>query len=100
MVIMEDLQKCIRELGIEEAIYKDAFESLDLMKFSEGIRNLILQQAPPYQYSTYVSILNPLVALEVIAQQATQLVGDVRETGHLWARCNVRIMLERSEVHL
>lgn len=67
-------------------IYKNDFESPDLIKFSAGIRDIILQQALPPQYSTLVTILNPLVALEAIIQQATQLVTDFGEPR---TRCNV-----------
>lgn len=79
-----DLQNYIGELGMKVAVYEDAFESLDLIKFSAGMRDLILQQDTPHQYGTLVSILNLLVALEVIIQQT-----DLGETGCLWARCNV-----------
>ena len=61
---MEDLQNYIRELGKKEAIYVEDSESLDLMKFSVGMWDLIQQQVPPHQYGTLVSILNPLVASE------------------------------------
>lgn len=67
-------------------IYKNDFESPDLIKFSAGIRDIILQQALPHQYSILVTILNPLVALEAIIQQATQLVTDLGEPR---TRCNV-----------
>lgn len=89
-----DLQNYIGELGMKVAVYEDAFESLDLIKFSAGMRDLILQQDPPHQYGTLVSILNLLVALEVIIQQA-----DLGETGCLWARCNVWMVVKRLEVH-
>lgn len=59
---MGDLQNYIRELGMKE-ICEDAFESLDVMKFSAGMRDLILQQAPTHQYGSLVSILNPLRGL-------------------------------------
>lgn len=49
---MEDLQTYICELGMEEATYEEAFESLDLVKFSAGMRDLILQLAPSFQYGT------------------------------------------------
>jgi len=45
---MQDLQNCIRELGVKEAVYKEDFESLELMKFSAGMRDFVLQQAPPH----------------------------------------------------
>ena len=86
---MEVSQNYIRELGMKEAIYEEDFESPDMMKFSAGMRDLILQQAPPHQYRTLISILNPLVASEAIIQQATQLVADPGETEHLQARHNV-----------
>lgn len=86
---MEDLQNCIRELGMKEAIYEEDFESPDLMKFSVGMRDLILQQAPPHQYGTLVTILNPLVTSEAIIQQASQLVADQGKTECLQARHNV-----------
>ena len=54
---MEDLQNYIWELGMKEAICENAFESLDLIKFSAEMRDLILQQAPRHQYGTLVSIL-------------------------------------------
>lgn len=44
-------------------IYKNDFESPDLIKFSAGIRDIILQQALPHQYGTLVSILNCLVGI-------------------------------------
>lgn len=40
---MEDLQNYIRELGMREAIYEDTFDSPDMVKFSAGMRDLILQ---------------------------------------------------------
>jgi len=64
---------------MKEVIYDDAFESPDLVKFSAGMRDLIVQ-APLHQYGTLVSILNPLVASEAIIQQAVQLVADPGET--------------------
>lgn len=67
------------KLGMKEAIYDYYdydFESLDLVKFSAGMRVLILQQVPPHQYGTLVSILNPLAASGAIIQQITQLVAD------------------------
>ena len=82
----EDLQNYIRGLGMREAIYGETFESTDLVKFLSGIRDLILQQAPFHLYGTLVSILNPLVALEAIIQQATQLVTDFGEPR---TRCKV-----------
>jgi len=58
------------------------------MWFSAGMWNLpaicgIIQQTPPHRCGTLVSILNPLVALEAIIQQAAQLVADLEETEHL-----------------
>ena len=49
---------------MKEAIYEEDFESPDMIKFSAGMRDLILQQAPPPQYGTLVSVLNPLVTSE------------------------------------
>lgn len=95
---MEDLQNYIRELGMKEAIYEDNFESPDMIKFSAGMRDLILQQAPPHQYGTLVSILNPLVASEAVIQQAAQLVADLGETERLRARRNVRMVVEKSDI--
>jgi len=40
---MEELQNYIKVLGMKEAIYDDAFESLDLVKFLVGMRDLIIQ---------------------------------------------------------
>ena len=77
---MEELQNYIRELGMKEAIYDDAFKNADLAKFLAGMRDFILQQVPPHQYGTLVSKLNPLVALEAIIQQAAQLVADLGKT--------------------
>ena len=93
------MQNYIRELGMKEAIYEDDFESPDLNKFSAGMRDLILQQAPPHQYGTLVSRLNPLVASEAIIQQAAQLVADLAETEHLRARRNLQMVVEKSEIH-
>jgi len=76
----EELQNYTRELGMKEAIYDAAFDSLDFVKFLVGMGDLILQQAPPHQYGTLVSILNPLVTLEVVILQAAQLVVDVGDT--------------------
>ncbi len=56
---MEDLQTYIHELGMKAAIYEETFESLGLAKFSAGMRDLILQQAPSHLHGTLVSILNP-----------------------------------------
>lgn len=86
---MEDLQNYIRELCIREAIYEDTFYSLDVVKFSVGMRDLILQQAPFHLYDALVSILNPLVASEAAVQQAAQLVVDLGETECLQTRYNI-----------
>jgi len=72
---MEDLQNYIHELGIREAIYEDTFDSPDMVRFSVGMRDLILQQAPSHLYGTLVSILNPLVASKSVVQQATPTSG-------------------------
>ena len=77
---MEDLQNCIRELGIREAIYEDTFGSPDTVRFSAGMRDLILQQASSHLYGTLVSIGSPLVASESVVQQAVELVADLGET--------------------
>ena len=94
---MEDLQNYICELGIREVIYEDSFEGPDMVKFSAGMRDLILQQAPSHLYGTLVSILNPLVASEAVVQQAAQLVADPGETECLRTRCNIR-PVEEAEV--
>lgn len=67
---MEELQNYVRELGMKQANYDDALESSDLLKLLAEMRDLVLQQDPPYQYGTLVSLLNPLVASEAIIQQA------------------------------
>jgi len=95
----EDLQNYIHELSIREVIYKDAFQSPHLVKFSIGMRDLILQQAPSHLYGTLVSILNSLVASESVVQQAAQLVADLGETERLWTRCSIWT-LEGAEVLL
>ena len=46
-------------------------------------------QAPPQQYGTLVSILNPLVNSEAIIQQDAQLVADLGETESLQTRCTI-----------
>jgi len=56
---MEDLQNYIRELGIREAIYEDTFDSSDMVRFSVGMRDLILQQVLSHLYGTLVPIPNP-----------------------------------------
>ena len=94
---MEDLQNYICELGIREVIYEDSFEGPDMVKFSAGMRDLILQQAPSHLYGTLVSILNPLVASEAVVQQAAQLVADLGETERLRTRRNIR-PVEEAEV--
>jgi len=70
-----------------------------MVKFSAGMRDLILQQALPHLYGTLVSILNPLVASEAVVQQAAQLVADLGETEHLQTRCNIWAV-EEAEVLL
>ena len=85
---------------MKEAICENAFESLDLIKFSAEMRDLILQQAPPHQYGTLVSILNPLLASEAIIQQATQLVVDLGEKECLLARHNLQMVVQKSEVQM
>ena len=77
---MEELQNYIRELCIREAIYEDSFDSPDTVRVSVEMKDLILQQAPSHLYGTSVSILHPLVALEVVVQQASQLVAELGET--------------------
>jgi len=77
------------ELGIRKEIHEDPFESPDMVRFSAGMRDLILQQAPSHLYRTLVSILNPLVASESVVQQAVQLVADLGETVRLWTRRNI-----------
>jgi len=59
---MDGLQNYICELGMREAIYEDTFDSPAKVRFSAGMRGLILLQAPSYPYGTLVSILNPVVA--------------------------------------
>ena len=80
---MEDLQNYICEKSIREAIYEDSFEGPGMVKFSAGMRDLILQQAPSHLYGPLVSILNPLVASEAVVQQAAQLVANLGETERL-----------------
>jgi len=46
---MEDLQNCIHKVGVRDVIYEDTFESLDMVKFSAGMRDLSV--------GTYVGIL-------------------------------------------
>lgn len=87
---MEELQNYVRELGMKEAIDDYSFESPDLIKFSAGTRNLVLQEAPLHQFGTLVPILNPSVASEAIIQQAAQLVSGLGETECLQTRCNIR----------
>jgi len=70
-----------------------------MVKFSAGMRDLILQQALPHLYGTLVSILYPLVASEAVVQQAAQLVADLGETEHLQTRCNIWAV-EEAEVLL
>ena len=94
---MEDLQNYTRDLGMREAIYEDSYDSADMIKFSAGMQDLILQQAPSHLYGTLVSILNPLVTSEAVVQQAAQIAADLLETERLRTRCNIR-MLEEAEV--
>jgi len=88
---MEDLQT-IRELDMREAIYEDTFENPDLVKFSAGMGDLIQQQAPSHLHGTLVSILNPLVASEVMIQQSAQVIVHLRETEHLRTRHNIQTL--------
>ena len=108
---MEDLQNYICELGIREAIYEailtylgyltdrytGLFDSPDMLRYSAGVRDLILSQAPSHLYGTLVPPGNPLVASESVAQQAAQLIANLGETEHLRTRCNIQI-LEEAEV--
>jgi len=96
---MEDLQNYIWELGRKEAIYEEDFESPNVMNFSVGMRDLILQQAPPHQYGTLESTQYLLVASEAIIQQAAQLVAGLGETECLRARHNVWMVVEKSEIY-
>jgi len=57
-----DLQNYIHELGIREVTYEGSSDSPDMVRFSAGMRDLILQQAPSHLYGSLVSILNTLVA--------------------------------------
>ena len=70
-----------------------------MVRFSAGMRDLILQQAPSHLYGTLVSILNPIVASESIVQQVVQLVADLGEAECLWTRHNIQ-MLEEAEALL
>lgn len=65
---------------MREAIYEDVFNSPEMLRFSTGMKDLILQQAPLHMYGTQVSVLNLLVASEAAVQQAAQLVADLGET--------------------
>lgn len=89
---MENLQTYIRELGMKAVIYEEDFESSELVKFSAGLRDLIMQQNSSHQYGTLVVILNPLVARVATVQQAVQIVADLGETEHLRSRQNLRPM--------
>ena len=89
---MEDLQNYMCELGIRERIYEDTFENPDLVKFSAGMGDLIQQQAPSHLHGTLVSILNPLVASEVMIQQSAQVIVHLRETEHLRTRHNIQTL--------
>ena len=62
---MEDLPNYICELGIREVIYEDTSDSPDMVRFSVGMRDLILQQAPSHLYGTPVSKLNSLASESV-----------------------------------
>lgn len=88
--LMEELYYYIREVGMKETICDDTFKSADLVKFSTGVRDLILQEIPPHQYTTSVSILNPLVVLLVTAQQTIQLVANLGEIKCLRTRLSIR----------
>lgn len=70
-------------------IYEEDFESSELVKFSAGLRDLIMQQDPSLQYGTLVVILNPLVARIATVQQAEPTVADLGETEHLRSRQNL-----------
>lgn len=59
---------------------------MDVVTFSAGMRDLILQQAPSHKYGTLVAILSLLVAGEATVQQAVQIVADLVETEHLRSR--------------
>lgn len=81
---VEDLQNYIRELGMKEAVYEDAFRSLDLMTFSSGMRDLILQQGPLYQYGTLASIVRHLGGCNTMGCPTDQVsVGDRVPTGNV-----------------
>ena len=95
---MEDLQT-IRELGMREAIYEDTFDSPDMVKFSAGMTDLILQQSPSYLVWNLEFHTNPLVVSEAAVQQAAQLVADLGEAECLWTRHNIQ-MLEEAEALL
>lgn len=56
---MEELQNHIRGLGMKKVIYDATFERLDLAKFSAGMKDLILEQAPPHQYGLLVPVFKP-----------------------------------------
>ena len=94
---MEDLQNYTRDLGMREAIYEDSYDSADMIKFSAGMQDLILQQAPSHLYGILVSILNTLVTSEAVVQQAAQIVADLGETEHLHTRRNIQVV-EAAEV--
>lgn len=88
--LMEELYYYIREVGMKETICDDTFKSADLVKFSTGVRDLILQEIPPHQYTTSVSILNPLVVFLVTAEQTIQLVANLGEIKYLRTRLSIR----------
>jgi len=76
----------------EGSIYENSFESL--VKFTVGMRDLILQKAPPHHYGGLAVFLNPLVASEAIIQQAAQLVADLGETECLRSKFNIQEVLK------
>jgi len=80
---MEDLQNYMCELGIRERIYEDTFESLDMVRFSVGMRDLILQRASSHPYGTLVSILNPLVASESVVSGLRSAMEQKEDTARL-----------------
>lgn len=88
--LMEELYYYTREVGMKETICDDTFKSADLVKFSTGVRDLILQEIPPHQYTTSVSILNPLVVFLVTAEQTIQLVANLGEIKYLRTRLSIR----------
>lgn len=79
---------------MRKAICEDTSESPFLVKFTVGMRDLILQKAPPHHYGGLAVFLNPLVASEAIIQQAAQLVADLGETECLRSKCNIQEVLK------